>query len=313
MAASTGGLDFTSIHSSSVDDGLDSLAANGEEPRGPRSKEALETPGRTYECEIWCRDASRQLAGCLGFTLLTLTFMALGAVMFVAIETRSSFSPLNSDSSSDHHEVASKTGSDAIVVVEPPTVMNVTAALLDLPVEVKSNVDKARTETVTKLWQVTERMNILYPENWTRVAAEEILWFQDQLTKALMVEFSAKSRTQASMQQQQYFYDHAHKRDGPYHAPLGEWTFGRGLLYSVSLLTTVGKSKMFLTDYAVTRLGRDPLFMITPWEGGRGLVYIASQNTFRLNGYNFPRLLFVRCWLALPNWVVKGSVAQKIR
>ena len=47
----------------------------------------------------------------------------------------------------------------------------------------KANVEKARSETVAKLWRVTEQMNILYPENWTRIAAEEILWFQDQLTK----------------------------------------------------------------------------------------------------------------------------------
>ena len=49
--------------------------------------------------------------------------------------------------------------------------------------KVKANVEKARSETVAKLWRVTEQMNILYPENWTRIAAEEILWFQDQLTK----------------------------------------------------------------------------------------------------------------------------------
>ena len=50
--------------------------------------------------------------------------------------------------------------------------------LSTLPKEVKANVEKARSETVAKLWRVTEQMNILYPENWTRIAAEEILWFQ---------------------------------------------------------------------------------------------------------------------------------------
>ena len=76
----TSGLEFTSLHSTS-DDGLDSLkvtsnssniAAPGEETRGPRAKNP--EPGRTYECELWCRDASRQLAGCMGFTLLILTY-----------------------------------------------------------------------------------------------------------------------------------------------------------------------------------------------------------------------------------------------
>ena len=102
-------------------------------------------------------------------------------------------------------------------------------------------MEKARSETVAKLWRVTEQMNILYPENWTRVASEEILWFQDQLTKAIMLELTSKTkwRTQAS---QQYFYDHMQRpQEGPFISQPGEWTFGRGFLYSVSLLTTVGK------------------------------------------------------------------------
>ena len=48
------------------------VLAKGEETRGPRSKNP--EPGRTYECEVWCRDASRQLAGCVGFTVLVLTY-----------------------------------------------------------------------------------------------------------------------------------------------------------------------------------------------------------------------------------------------
>ena len=123
--------------------------------------------------------------------------------------------------------------------------MNVTAAFLEMPKEIKANVEKARSETVAKLWQVTEQMNILYPENWTRIASEQILWFQDQLTKSLVVEFTTKTnsqiktRTQAS---QQYYYDHAQRSEnGPFRGQPGEWTFSRGFLYSVSLLTTVGK------------------------------------------------------------------------
>ena len=65
----TSGLEFTSLHSTSDSDGL---TANGEETRGPRAKNP--EPGRTYECEVWCREASRQLAGCLGFTVLVLTY-----------------------------------------------------------------------------------------------------------------------------------------------------------------------------------------------------------------------------------------------
>ena len=147
-------------------------------------------------------------------------------------------------------------------LVEPPTVMNVTAAFMDMPKEVKANVEKARSETVAKLWRVTEQMNILYPENWTRIAAEEILWFQDQLTKAIMLELTSmtskkksKWRTQAS---QQYFYDHMQRpQEGrPFVKQPGEWTFGRGFFYSVSLLTTVGKLLLVFNSHCSFEVAR---------------------------------------------------------
>ena len=160
-------------------------------------------------------------------------------------------------------------------LVEPPTVMNVTAAFLEMPKEIKANVEKARSETVAKLWQVTEQMNILYPENWTRIASEQILWFQDQLTKSLVVELTSKTsknlRTQASVQQQQFYYDHVQRsKNGPFRGQSGEWTFGRGFLYSVSLLTTVGKSSFFI--FALyTR------FVILHFE--MGIFYAASSQS----------------------------------
>ena len=184
----TAGLEFTSLHS---DDGMDSLN-NGEETRGPR----LDTPepGRTYECEAWCRETTRRVAGCLGACLFAAAYAAIGGVLFMAVESGAgAFDSVVLDNSDD---VVTK-----VEMLEPPTVMNVTAVLLDMPPEVKTNVDRARFETVTKLWQVTERMNILYPENWTRIAAEELLWFQDQLSKALTQEFHARIRTQVNQDQ----------------------------------------------------------------------------------------------------------------
>ena len=66
-----------------------------------------------------------------------------------------------------------------------------------------------------------------------------------ELTTMTKSENSAKSkwRTQAS---QKYFYDHVQRpQEGPFVAQSGKWTFGRGFLYSVSLLTTVGKTLIF--------------------------------------------------------------------
>ena len=43
---------------------------------------------RTYECEQWCREASRSAAGCFGVVLLALGYAAVGGALFMAIETR---------------------------------------------------------------------------------------------------------------------------------------------------------------------------------------------------------------------------------
>ena len=35
--------------------------------------------------------------------------------------------------------------------------------------QVNEYLDRLREHTVTKLWEMTEKMNILYPANWTRL------------------------------------------------------------------------------------------------------------------------------------------------
>ncbi len=49
-----------------------------------------------------------------------------------------------------------------------------------------------RQHTVSRLWEMTEQMNILYPKNWTKDAAEEILNFQDLLCRKLALEIMAR-------------------------------------------------------------------------------------------------------------------------
>ena len=102
-----------------------------------------------------------------------------------------------------------------------------------------------RDQTVTRLWQVTERMNILYPENWTRAASEEIIAFQVQLTSALARQF-ARGPTQS--RDSDVIMTSLEVGEPQARAGI-RWTFARGLLYSVSLLTTIGKSKNFLLKH----------------------------------------------------------------
>lgn len=88
-----------------------------------------------------------------------------------------------------------------------------------------------RAETVDRLWSITENLNILYRENWTRLAAEEVLLFQEALFKTLRKESGYVSSSMGTMT----YYQNLHK-----------WSFSSSFLYSLTLITTIGKSKQIL-------------------------------------------------------------------
>ena len=116
------------------------------------------------------------VAGCIGVCCLAAGYAALGGLLFMAVETRAA------EGHGGEDEVVLQAVASVPLSAAAP---NSTAAVLDsLPPEVRAEVERARSQTVERLWQVTERMNILYPENWTRRASEEMVWFQERLVHA---------------------------------------------------------------------------------------------------------------------------------
>jgi len=83
-----------------------------------------------------------------------------------------------------------------------------------------------RSQTVERLWSITENLNILYRENWTRLAAEEVLEFQEALFRALRNSGSG----------------YISARNGYLLHPNGHtWSFSSSFLYSLTLITTIGE------------------------------------------------------------------------
>uniref|UniRef100_A0A6E8VKP4 Ion_trans_2 domain-containing protein n=1 Tax=Anopheles coluzzii TaxID=1518534 RepID=A0A6E8VKP4_ANOCL len=98
-----------------------------------------------------CQQAPKsQCASALGVFVLVLAYTALGSVLFVTLEGD---------------------GEDGDIIE--------TSVAASKPYPRHELVSaEMRLKTVDRLWSITEDLNILYKENWTRLAAQEVLHFQ---------------------------------------------------------------------------------------------------------------------------------------
>ncbi|KAH8287130.1 hypothetical protein KR054_003674, partial [Drosophila jambulina] len=135
---------------------------------------------------------------------------------------------------------------------------------------------EVRQRTIENIWDITVSLNILYKENWTKLAALEIAKFQDQLIKRLnedvMLQLSHEDvanangnnapssssasgspagsssgnnnnpATEAVLLHTHY---HHHRAGGVGGVAVGggpphEWNFAKAFLYSLTVLTTIG-------------------------------------------------------------------------
>lgn len=172
-------------------------------PGSPATKKCCYEHRETYSQEnFFCccyscpGTRSTSVVATIGVCCLVLAYTILGAFTFMALEGR----------------------------LEHDTTV---AASKHDPKQDKSTVGILRTQTVDKLWSITENLNILYRENWTRLAAEEVLEFQEALIRAMK---STGSGFVGSVNSNSLFYHSSHK-----------WSFSSSFLYSLTLITTIGK------------------------------------------------------------------------
>ena len=148
--------------------------------------------------------------------------------------------------------------------------------VVSLGVQDQLRVAKAiRQQTVEKLWEITEKLNILYKDNWTALADREMVKFQTQLfaqkkdshledeeqqqqqqPQVLQTGSSAASFTKVLSDDKITFQDSGSSRRRNSESNLvqqqqsraeikarnhEEWSFSQSFLYSLTLITTVGK------------------------------------------------------------------------
>ena len=101
-----------------------------------------------------------------------------------------------------------------------------------------------RHRTAERLWKITEELNILYKDNWTALANREIVKFQKELFAAELLQL--KGRRRASFQNggggggSRTRAGTGERTAAP--SAAAAWSFSDSFLYSLSLITTVGKS-----------------------------------------------------------------------
>ncbi|XP_050069644.1 potassium channel subfamily K member 18 [Anopheles maculipalpis] len=161
----------------------------------------------------------------IGVCTLLLAYTLLGSFIFLAIEGGASQMHQRTLASTNRHQKQI-----------PPTNNNHHSrhdtANLTFPQLILLEAVEARQKTVENIWDITVSLNILYRENWTRLASMEIARFQEQFVNRLLEEM-----TQISSMQ------HAVTSGGAHDPGLGSdnnWTFARAFLYSLTILTTIG-------------------------------------------------------------------------
>lgn len=146
-----------------------------------------------------CRCAHKRRASpltCLSICILVLTYNMLGGFIFYALEG----------------DLSQQTEETSVAASKPNLSYTQNGLSQDL-----------RSRTVEKLWSITEDLNILYKENWTKLAAKELMDFQRVLIKTM--------RGKAVLKKQGLSYEN----DGDY-----RWTLSSSFLYALTLITTIG-------------------------------------------------------------------------
>lgn len=139
----------------------------------------------------------------IGICALLIGYTLLGSFIFLMIEGRSGIDSkqLNADKQMILRSKLNKTQS----------------------IDWKQSSEEFRTRTVENIWEITAALNILYRENWTRLAGQEISRFQDELVQKLTEEILNSKGSSLERNYQM------------------EWNFSRAFLYSLTILTTIGK------------------------------------------------------------------------
>lgn len=134
--------------------------------------------------------------------VLVLGYALIGSFVFLALE--------------NHRNVGSSIQVSASMSPDRRGTNLTTAILNSLQTE---QIQQLKSDTVRNIWDITLNMNILYPDNWTKMTSEEVGNFQRTLVERIVT-----------------VVENATVQEVPY-----PWNFPRAFLFALTTLTTIGK------------------------------------------------------------------------
>ncbi|KAI1292326.1 Potassium channel subfamily K member 15 [Halotydeus destructor] len=110
-------------------------------------------------------------------------------------------------------------------------------------IEKSTEVTSLRDITVQKMWNITDKFNVLYKENWTAMVSKEMVLFEQQLVQAIKDGFDGEQHQQLQQHQlptSSSPSSSSKANNKAQNQPRRQWTFSGSFLYSLTVITTIG-------------------------------------------------------------------------
>lgn len=173
---------------------------------------------------------------------LLVSYTFAGALIFLSIEGDVDATDVDDDGGGGGGSGSGGSGGPVrLAGLMPAQHQNLTAAWT----AAAAAIEQSRTRTVETIWEITVNLNILYRENWTRLASQELNRFQEDLIRRLTQQMEIESAAVSYHTGSSGAIDHSgggggggddSSVDGPF-----EWNMATSFLYCLSILTTIGK------------------------------------------------------------------------